>query len=113
MLAAESRRRVPAIQQSLKKLSRASSPDSDAVEEMRVEVHGLKGAALVIGQHRLGQLADRAEQLLAANAAEGGIDLELAAQLTDVLDAFKAGADAAAAGEPEPPSVAEALVAVP
>ena len=67
----------------------------------------------MIGQQRLGRLAERAEQLLAANAVGGGIALELAAPLTDVLDAFQAGADAAAAGEPEPPSVAEALVALP
>ena len=79
MLAAEANRRVPPMKKSLKKLAKGSKPDPDAVEELRVEVHGLRGAALVIG----------------------------------VMDAFQAGAEAAAAGEPEPPSVAEALVALP
>jgi chemotaxis protein histidine kinase CheA len=113
MLAAEANRRVPPMKKSLKKLAKGSEPDPDAVEEIRVEVHGLKGAALVLGEQRLGQLAERAEQLLAANTADGALDPEFAAPLTEAMDAFQAGADAAAAGEPEPPSVAEALVALP
>ena len=91
----------------LKELAKGSGPDPDVVEELRVEVHGLKGAALVTGEQRFGRLAERAEQLLAANAVGGALAPELAAPLTEV-DAFQAGADAAAAGEPEPPSVAEA-----
>ena len=113
MLAAEANRRVPPMKKSLKKLAKGSEPDPDAVEEIRVEVHGLKGAALVLGEQRLGQLAERAEQLLAANAADGALDPEFAAPVTEVMDAFQVGAEAAAAGEPEPPSVAEALVALP
>lgn len=112
MLAAEANRRVPPMKQSLNKLAKGSKPDPDAVEELRVEVHGLKGAALVIGEQRLGRLAERAEQLLGA-ATDGALDLELAAPLTEAMDAFQAGAEAAAAGKPEPRSVAEALVALP
>ena len=113
MLAAEADRRVPPLQKSLKKLAKGSNPDSEAIEELRVEVHGLKGAALVIGEQRLGRLAERAEQLLSASEKEGTLDAELAGKLSDSMDAFQAGARAAAKGDPEPPSVADALVALP
>jgi chemotaxis protein histidine kinase CheA len=112
MLAAEADRRVPPMQKSLRKLAKATKPDPDAVEELRVEVHGLKGAALVIGQDHLGRLAERAEQLLAARAGEGTIDPELAGRLGGAMDAFREGARAAAEGESEPSSVPDALVAL-
>ena len=67
----------------------------------------------MIGQQQLGRLAERAEQLLAARTAEGTIDPDLADRLGEAMDAFQAGARAAADGEPEPPAVAEALVALP
>jgi chemotaxis protein histidine kinase CheA len=112
MLATEADRRVPPMQKSLKKLATGSETHPDAIEELRVEVHGLKGAALVIGQDHLGRLAERAEQLLAARAKEGTIDAELAGKLADAMDAFRAGARAAANGDPEPGSVPDALVAL-
>jgi chemotaxis protein histidine kinase CheA len=112
MLAAEADRRVPPMQKSLKQLAKGSGPDPEAIEELRVEVHGLKGAALVIGQDHLGRLAERAEQLLAARADEGTMEAELAGKLSSAMDAFQAGAQAAARGEPEPASVPDALVAL-
>lgn len=112
MLAKESDRRVPAVKKGLSKLAKASEPNSAKVEEMRVEVHGLKGAAMVIGQNQLGRLAERAEQLLTARAKEGTIDADLAARLSAAMDAFQEGSKAAADGDPEPPSVSDALVAL-
>ena len=113
MLAKEAERRVPPLKKKLATLGQSHVPDPDAVEEARVEVHGLKGAALVVGQQQLGRLAERTEQLLAARTAEGTIDPDLAGRLGEAMDAFEAGAGAAARGEPEPPAVAEALVALP
>ena len=112
MLAAEANRRVPPMKKSLTKLAKGSKPDPDAIEELRVEVHGLKGAALVIGQDHLGHLADRTEQLIVARTKEGTIDPDLAAKLAGAMEAFRAGAEAAAAGEPEPASVRDSLVAL-
>ena len=85
MLAAEADRRVPPLQKSLEKLAKGSKPDAEAIEELRVEVHGLKGAALVIGEQRLGRLAERAEQLLSASEKEGTLDAELAGKLSDSM----------------------------
>ena len=113
MLAKEAERRVPPLRKKLATLGQSRVPDPDAVEEARVEVHGLKGAALVIGQQQLGRLAERTEQLLASRTAEGTIDPDLADRLGEGMDAFQAGARAAADGEPEPPAVAEALEALP
>ena len=95
-----------------RKAAKSGKPDPEKVEEMRIEVHGLKGAALVIGQDHLGRLAERAEQLIAARASEGTIDPELANKLVEAMEAFQAGAEAAAKGEPEPQSVPDALVAL-
>ncbi len=112
MLAKEADRRVPAVKKGLRKLAKASKPDPDKVEELRVEVHGLKGAALVIGEDHLGRLAERAERLLAARTDDGTIDAALAARLSEAMDAFREGSQAAADGEPEPDSVPESLVAL-
>jgi chemotaxis protein histidine kinase CheA len=112
MLATEAQRRVPPAKKSLKKLAKAGTPDPEGIEELRVEVHGLKGAALVIGQDHLGRLAERAEQLLVAAAKDGTVEPELATKLSDAMDAFQAGAEAAAKGEPEPVSVPDSLVAL-
>ena len=112
MLAAEAQRRVPGIKKGLKKAGSSHVADPEKVEELRVEVHGLKGAALVVGQKQLGRLAERAEQLLAAASGDGVISEQLAGDLTQAAEAFQAGAEAAAKGEPEPQSVPDALVAL-
>lgn len=113
MLATESDRRLPAIRDALDRLAAAAEPDRDAVEALRVDVHGLKGAALVIGQQHLGDLARRAEDAVAARLGAGTIDGDLAARLRDAMDAFGEGAHAAAEGRDEPPSVAAAEAALP
>jgi chemotaxis protein histidine kinase CheA len=113
MLAAEADRRVPPFRAGLERIAGASEPDRDAVEALRVEIHGLKGAALVIGQDQLGALARRAEDAIAARLGAGTIGEDLAKQLGDAADAFGEGARAAAAGELPPPSVAAARAALP
>jgi len=112
MLAKEADRRVPAVTKALKKLEHSHEPDPSAIEAMRVEVHGLKGAAMVIGEAHLGRLAERAEKLLAARIEPGTIDAGLNGRLTAAVVAFHEGAHAAADGQPEPPSVAQALGAL-
>ena len=113
MLAAEADRRLGPIRDALDRLAAASEPDRDAVEALRVEVHGLKGAALVIGQAHLGALARRAEDAIAARLGAGTIDGDLAGKLSDAMDAFGEGARAAADGRDEPKSVAAAEAALP
>jgi chemotaxis protein histidine kinase CheA len=113
MLAAEADRRVPPFREGLKRIAGATEPDREAVEALRVEIHGLKGAALVIGQSHLGALARRAEDAIAARLGAGTIGDKLAKQLSDAADAFGEGARAAAEGKPEPPSVAKAEAALP
>ena len=113
MLAQETDRRVPGINKSLKRLAESSDPDSIGVEDLRVEVHGLKGAAMVVGQVRLGDLAKRAEKALADRADQGTIDPDLAGRLAAAVEAFHEGTRAAADGDPEPASVAASLAALP
>src|SRR5262245_36578139 len=108
MLAREADRRVPEVTKGLEELEGSSAPDPDAIEELRVEIHGLKGAAMVIGEERLGLLAASTEELLAARTRSGTIDAGLNSRLTAAVEAFHDGARAAAAGEPEPASVAQA-----
>ena len=72
MLAAEAERRSPTIIDGIEALASSGEKDSTRIEELRVEVHGLKGAALVVGQERLADLAKGMEEFLAGCVDTGG-----------------------------------------
>src|SRR5262245_35961384 len=112
MLAAETDRRGDAIQAGLTALSDSGRPDPARVEALRVEVHGLKGAALVVGQDRLAELARLREEALADREEAGQIEPELASAILDAAAALDEGARAAAQGAGEPPAVGKALAAL-
>jgi chemotaxis protein histidine kinase CheA len=109
MLAAETDRRVPAIIAGVEDLAKGGRSSSESVESLRVEAHGLKGAALVVGEKRLAELARRIETAFAARRDEGTIDVDLAANLIAAVTALREGAQAAADGTTEPPSVGESI----
>ena len=112
MLAAEAGRRTPKIIEGLEELAGSGEKNPDAVEKLRVEAHGLKGAALVVGQERLADLAREIEQFLAGCVDTGRIKPGAAAALIAGSSAFNEGAQAAAEGVPEPSSVGESLAAL-
>ena len=112
MLAAEAGRRTPTIIEGLEALATSGEKDSARVEELRVEAHGLKGAALVVGQNRLAELAKAMEQFLAGCVDTGRIKPGAAAALVAGASAFNEGAQAAAEGVSEPSSVGESLAAL-
>ena len=109
MLASETERRSAVIIEGLEELAKSGEADESKVEEIRVEVHGLKGAALVVGQSRLAELATRIEVILTAQIGPGTVDRELAEVLIGSTAALREGAKAAAEGAAEPPAVGEAL----
>jgi chemotaxis protein histidine kinase CheA len=112
MLAAEADRRGPTIISGIEELATSGKKDSDRVEKMRVEAHGLKGAALVVGQERLADLARLMEQFLAEAVKSGRIKPGSAATVIAAASAFNEGAHAAAEGVGEPSSVGESLDAL-
>jgi chemotaxis protein histidine kinase CheA len=112
MLAAEAGRRTPTIIEGLEALAASGKKDSARIEELRVEAHGLKGAALVVGEDRLADLAKRMEQFLAGCVEGGRITPGAAAALVAGASAFNEGAQAAAEGVAEPSSVAESIAAL-
>jgi chemotaxis protein histidine kinase CheA len=112
MLATEAGRRTPTIIEGLEALASSGEKDSARLEELRVEAHGLKGAALVVGEDRLAELAKEMEQFLAACVETGRIKPAAAATLIAGASAFNEGAEAAAEGVPEPSSVGESLAAL-
>ena len=112
MLAAEADRRTPSIIDGLETLVSSGESDPARIEELRVEVHGLKGAALVVGQERLADLAKGMEQFLAGCVDTGLIQPGAAAALIAGASAFNEGAQAAAEGVAEPSSVGESLAAL-
>jgi chemotaxis protein histidine kinase CheA len=112
MLAAEAARRTPTIIDGLEQLAGSGEKNSARVEELRVEAHGLKGAALVVGQNRLAELAKEIEQFLAGCVDTGQIKPGAAAALVAGASAFNEGAEAAADGVAEPSSVGESLAAL-
>jgi chemotaxis protein histidine kinase CheA len=109
MLAAETDRRAGTIIEGVEKLAGSGESDSAGVEALREEAHGLKGAAMVVGQDRLGELAERLERFFAAHSESGRIELKEAAVAVAAVSSLDEGAKAAAEGSPEPPSVAQSL----
>lgn len=107
MLASETDRRTPAILEGVRELGSTAEPDPERIEALRVEAHGLKGAAMVIGEKRLSDLAQQIEIALVARVGPGTIDPELASKLALAMEAFQAGVQAAAKGQAEPASVGE------
>jgi chemotaxis protein histidine kinase CheA len=112
MLAAEAERRTPTIITGLEELAASGEKDSSRIEQLRVEAHGLKGAALVVGQARLADLARELEQFLAGCVETGLIQPSSAGTLVAAASAFSEGAQAAAEGVGEPSSVRESLAAL-
>ncbi|MFL5906988.1 MAG: Hpt domain-containing protein [Solirubrobacterales bacterium] len=112
MLAAEADRRGPTIISGIEELIASGKKDPDRIEQLRVEAHGLKGAALVVGQERLADLARRIEEFLADSVKSGQIKPGSAATVIAGTSAFNEGAHAAAEGGTEPSSVGDSLVAL-
>jgi HPt (histidine-containing phosphotransfer) domain-containing protein len=109
MLAAETFRRSKMIIDGAEALAASGEPDPGAVEALRVEAHGLKGAAMVVGASRLAELALSLERLLSDKRESGVIDPSIAAMVVGGTGALREGAEAAAEGLDEPPVVGEWL----
>jgi chemotaxis protein histidine kinase CheA len=109
MLASETDRRAGTIIKGVENLAGSGKSDPARIEELRVEAHGLKGAAMVVGQSRLGELAEQLERFFAERADSGRIDPKEAASAVAAVSSLDEAAKAAAERSPEPPSVAEAL----
>jgi HPt (histidine-containing phosphotransfer) domain-containing protein len=109
MLAAETDRRCATIAAGVQALAASDRSNPKKVEALRVEAHGLKGAALVVGQERLAKLAKEIESTFAEHIGEGTLDVALSAKLVTATSALHEGAQAAAENVGEPPSVADAI----
>jgi HPt (histidine-containing phosphotransfer) domain-containing protein len=112
MLASETSRRSEALIAGIQELSASGQPDPEKVEALRVDAHGIKGAAMVVGQERLAELARLIEAALAARADTGQIEEGLAADIVGGVNALHQGTQAAASGADEPPAVAQSLEAL-
>src|ERR671931_2518965 len=91
MLATEAGRRGPTIITGIEDLAGSGDKDPARIEALRVEAHGLKGAALVVGQERLADLAREIEQFLAACVDTGQIKPGAAAAVIAAASAFNEG----------------------
>ncbi len=112
MLASEADRRSPTLIAGVEDLAGSGRKDPKKVEELRVEAHGLKGAAMVVGEERLGELARLMEIYLKDCVDKGKIEPGPAATLITAASAFAEGAEAAAEGVAEPGAVGESLEAL-
>jgi chemotaxis protein histidine kinase CheA len=109
MLASETDRRADTIIKGVEELAGSGKSDTARVEELRAQAHGLKGAALVVGQSRLGELAEQLERFFTARADSGRIGPKEAAIAVAAVSSLDEAAKAAAEGGQEPPSVSESL----
>src|SRR4051812_37265910 len=112
MLAAEAERRSPMIISGIEGLAASGESDPDRLEALRIEAHGPKGAALVVGQDRLADLAKGIEQFLKGCVESGQVNPSGAAAVITATSAFTEGAQAAAEGVGEPSSVGDSLQAL-
>jgi chemotaxis protein histidine kinase CheA len=112
MLASETDRRCEAIVEGVEELAKSARADTKQIEALRVEAHGLKGAALVVGQERLADLAREIELSFAECEAKGKISVPLSAKLIAATSALHEGAQAVAEGLDEPTTVAKALASL-
>ena len=112
MLASEAERRGPTIIAGIEELAASGDKDPARIEQLRVEAHGLKGAALVVGQTRLADLARLIEEFLAGCVDSGEVNTADAVAVVTATSAFTEGAQAAAEGVGEPSSVADSLSAL-
>lgn len=78
-------------------------------EALRAESHALKGTAAVVGLQRLSELAGLMESDLAEAAKTGELRDSRVRQISDAAKALAEGAEAAAAGNDEPPDVGRSL----
>jgi len=111
MLAAETDRRSKPLIEGIQQLANGG-PDPAKVEELRVDAHGIKGAAMVVGQQRLAELARLIEDALASRSESGEIDADLGAKIVAAVNALHEGTQAAAGGAGEPPTVEESIKAL-
>ena len=81
----------------------------EALDELRAEAHALKGAAAVVGVHRLFELGRALEDRLLEAVEEGSLSRETAAAAARAARAFVEGAEAAAQAATEPPSVTASI----
>jgi HPt (histidine-containing phosphotransfer) domain-containing protein len=82
---------------------------TDDYEALRAEAHALKGTAAVVGLQRLAELAGLMESDLAEAAKSGELRDSRVSQIADAAKALAEGAEAAAAGNEEPPDVGRSL----
>jgi HPt (histidine-containing phosphotransfer) domain-containing protein len=111
MLATETDRRSKPLIEGVEQLAR-SGPDPAKVEELRVDAHGIKGAAMVVGQPRLAELARLIEDALASRSQSGELDADIAAKLVTAVTALHEGTQAAAQDTDEPPAVEASIKAL-
>ncbi len=104
-LADEGKRREGRLAEGARQASEGGPGARDALEELRTEAHALKGAAAVVGQTRLFELGRALEDKLVAAIEDGSISRDQADSIARAAHAYVEGAEAAAEGGAEPPSV--------
>ena len=112
MLASETSRRSEALIAGVQELTASGQPDPERVEQLRVDAHGIKGAAMVVGQERLAELARLIEDALAARADSGQIEDDLATNIVGAVNALHEGTQAAAGGAEEPQAIEDSIKAL-
>jgi chemotaxis protein histidine kinase CheA len=107
----EGRRREGRLADGARRSIDAESGDEvrAALEEIRAEAHALKGAAAVVGQTRLFELARALEDLILDAIAAGSLSQRRAEAIANAAHAFVEGAAASADGVGEPESVRDSI----
>jgi HPt (histidine-containing phosphotransfer) domain-containing protein len=109
LFADETARRAPVVIEGCEAVAEDGVHTPELLELMRAEAHGIKGAAAVIEQQQLAELAGRIEALLADRCSSGLLEPELASRIAAATRTLEQEAGALARPEAHEPDVSGAL----
>jgi chemotaxis protein histidine kinase CheA len=109
LFADETARRIAVVVEGCEAVAEDGVHAPELIDSMRREAHAIKGAAAVIGQSRLAELAGRIEDLLAARHDSGLLEPELAARIATAARTLDDAAAALQRAEGYEPQVSRAL----
>ena len=112
LFAEETARRAEVVIEGCEMVAEDAVHTPELLDSMRAEAHGIKGAAAVIGQSALAELAGRIEVLLAERRSSGLLESEMASRIADATRTLEEASAALARPQGEQPDLGAAIASL-
>jgi chemotaxis protein histidine kinase CheA len=112
LFAEETARRAEVVIEGCEMVAEDAVHTPELLDSMRAEAHGIKGAAAVIGQSELAELAGRIEVVLGERRSSGLLEPEMASRIADATRTLEQASVALAGRQGEQPDVDAALASL-